>query len=79
MKNNSPIKKKVLPVWVAAAVLVPLGSFAGSAESMEEVSVYGEQEETSTASRLSLTVYDTPQAVTAVSQAQIQDFALHDG
>ncbi|WP_444943416.1 TonB-dependent siderophore receptor [Microbulbifer sp. ZKSA006] len=75
MKNNSLVKKKVLSAWIAAAALAPLAS---SAETIEEISVYGEQEETSTASRLSLSVFDTPQTVTAVSQAQIQDFALQD-
>ncbi|WP_445360627.1 TonB-dependent siderophore receptor [Microbulbifer sp. EKSA005] len=83
MKINGLMKKKALSAWIAAAVLAPLGSSAWSAESetaetMEEVSVYGEQEETSTASRLSLSVYDTPQTVTTISQAQIQDFALQD-
>jgi len=40
--------------------------------------VYGEQGETDTATKLNLTIFETPQTVTAISRAQIEDFSLND-
>lgn len=44
---------------------------------LETVYVYGEQGKTDTATRLNLTLFETPQTVTAVSRAQMDDFALN--
>ncbi|GAB3376765.1 TonB-dependent siderophore receptor [Spongiibacter taiwanensis] len=43
---------------------------------LEYVNVYGEQGETNTATKLDLTIFETPQTVTAVSRAQMDDFLL---
>jgi len=45
---------------------------------IENVHVYGEQGETDTATKLNLTIFETPQTVTAISRAQIEDFSLND-
>lgn len=44
---------------------------------VEVISVYGEQGNSRTATKLDLTVYETPQTVTVVSRPQIEDFSLH--
>jgi outer membrane receptor for ferric coprogen and ferric-rhodotorulic acid len=43
---------------------------------LEELFIYGEQGETATATKLSLSLFETPQTVTAISRAQLDDFAL---
>jgi len=43
---------------------------------METIQVYGEQGETDTATHLELPIFETPQTVTAISSAQMEDFAL---
>lgn len=45
-------------------------------KTMEAIQVYGEQGETDTATHLELPIFETPQTVTAVSEAQMEDFAL---
>ena len=45
-------------------------------EKLEELRVYGEQGKTDTATKLDLTVFETPQTVTAISRTQIEDFSL---
>lgn len=71
-------------VLVAAVVTVALlpgavwSAEGGQEPLIEEMSVYGEQQETNTATRLDLSIFETPQTVTAVSLQQIQDFALDD-
>ncbi|PLW82535.1 TonB-dependent siderophore receptor [Kineobactrum sediminis] len=49
-----------------------------SASHMETVYVYGEQGKTDTATKLNLTLFETPQTVTAISRAQMDDFALNN-
>ena len=44
---------------------------------VEVIAVYGEQGDSRTATKLDLTVYETPQTVTVVSRPQIEDFSLH--
>lgn len=43
---------------------------------LEAISVYGEQGQTDTATKLNLLIFETPQTVTAVSREQMDDFAL---
>ena len=43
---------------------------------MEEVVVYGETGETDTATKLDLTLMETPQSVSVISSGQLEDFAL---
>ncbi|MBL1261053.1 MAG: TonB-dependent siderophore receptor [Thiotrichaceae bacterium] len=45
-------------------------------KTLEAIHVYGEQGETDTATHLELSIFATPQTVTAVSEAQMEDFAL---
>lgn len=44
---------------------------------VETVHVYGEQGETDTATKLNLTLFETPQTVTAISRVQMNDFNLN--
>lgn len=44
---------------------------------VETIVVYGEQGATDTATKLSLTLFETPQTVTAISRIQMDDFALN--
>jgi len=43
---------------------------------IETIYVYGEQGKTDTATKLNLTLFETPQTVTAISRGQMDDFAL---
>lgn len=51
-------------------------AFAAEKGQMEEMVVYGEQGSTDTATKLDLTIFDTPQTVTAISRVQMDDFLL---
>lgn len=44
---------------------------------IETVTVYGEPGETDTATKLDLTIFETPQTVTAISRVQMDDFSLN--
>jgi len=76
------MKKGYVPVAAVVAVALLPGAVwsaeGGQEPLIEEMSVYGEQQETNTATRLDLSIFETPQTVTAVSLQQIQDFALDD-
>lgn len=64
---------------MAAALLaaMPTWGQSHSTEPLEEeVYTYGEQGKTDTATKLELTVFETPQTVTSISRAQLDDFAL---
>jgi outer-membrane receptor for ferric coprogen and ferric-rhodotorulic acid len=50
---------------------------AKSEKPIEQMTVYGEQGKTTTATKLDLTIFETPQTVTAISRAQMDDFALN--
>ncbi|MFA5549729.1 MAG: TonB-dependent siderophore receptor [Porticoccaceae bacterium] len=45
-------------------------------DTIETIYVYGEQGKTDTATKLNLSLFETPQTVTAISRAQMDDFAL---
>lgn len=76
MKFN---KRNALPALLPLAIL-SCQSWAdsnSSESSKEEYSlVYGEQENSDTATKLELSVSDTPQNITTISLGQIQDFGL---
>jgi outer membrane receptor for ferric coprogen and ferric-rhodotorulic acid len=71
------------PAILAAAILTAGPTLAQSQTlaptntSVEEIYVYGEQGTTDTATKLELTVFETPQTITAISRAQMDDFALN--
>lgn len=48
----------------------------GTSSKLEETFIYGEQGKTDTATKLELSIFETPQTVTAVSRAQLDEFAL---
>lgn len=54
------------------------GASESEASVLNSVTIYGEPEETSTATKLGLVVYETPQTVTVLSPDQITDFSLID-
>ena len=48
-----------------------------NSSTVEYVHVYGEQGRTNTATNLDLTIFETPQTVTAISRSQMNDFMLN--
>lgn len=46
--------------------------------SLDSLRIYGEPEETKSATKLDLTIFETPQIVSVISQDQIEDFALNE-
>ncbi|MGP9799363.1 TonB-dependent siderophore receptor [Rheinheimera sp. NSM] len=48
-----------------------------SESDVEVIAVYGDQGASRTATKLDLSVYETPQTITVVSRQQIDDFSLH--
>ncbi len=55
------------------------GPEAGAASPLvEHIVVYGEPGQTKAATKLDLTLFETPQNVSVISRAQIEDFALYD-
>lgn len=65
----------------AYAQALPEKSNQGSSESknpVETVYVYGEADKTKTATKLNLTLLETPQVVSVISRDQIEDFALRE-
>ena len=73
-------RRRLLPLAAAVA----LASHAAAAQTtgenraptLQNIYVYGEQGKTDTATKLDLTLFETPQTVTAISRAQMDDFAL---
>ena len=51
---------------------------ASSKGEIETIHIYGEADKTKTATKLSLTVLETPQVVSVISRDQIDDFALQE-
>ncbi len=68
-------KKRLSLAILAATSLSSLPALAEEAD-VEIIQVYGEQRATATATKLDLSIYETPQTVTAISSMQIQDFEL---
>lgn len=63
---------------VGLATLTPaLAQTTSGTASLEEVYVYGEPGKTDAATKLNLSVMETPQTITSISAAQIQDFGLN--
>lgn len=58
-----------LPVWSQESL--------GAIETLEEVYVYGELGKTDVATKLELSVMETPQTITSISRIQLDDFALN--
>ncbi|UTF60213.1 TonB-dependent siderophore receptor [Gilvimarinus sp. DA14] len=50
----------------------------GDAENIESIVIYGEPGETKSATKLNLSVFETPQMVSVISRDQIDDFALRE-
>ncbi len=75
------VKNKRYSLSLMVAGLMAVGA-VGSAtaeedqQRMQVIHVYGEHGQIDTATHLELTILDTPQTVTAVSSAQMEDFAL---
>ncbi|HTF97032.1 MAG TPA: TonB-dependent siderophore receptor [Cellvibrio sp.] len=53
----------------------PAGAAVGE---IETVYIYGEADETKSATKLNLTVFETPQVVSVISRDQIEDFSLRE-
>tara|TARA_R110002110_G_scaffold278023_2_gene493295 strand:- start:4261 stop:6375 length:2115 start_codon:yes stop_codon:yes gene_type:complete len=81
-RNALPLTAMALAIAGHPAVAAPGDDRQQLATStvkpIETVHVYGEQGETDTATRLDLTLFETPQTVTAISRAQMDDFALNN-
>ncbi len=74
------------PITCGAAALFITAACSGIAtaeevqttDRLEVFHVYGEQEETRSATKLDLTIFETPQVVSVVSRDQIEDFSLRE-
>ncbi|MCP8898126.1 TonB-dependent siderophore receptor [Gilvimarinus xylanilyticus] len=67
--------------WLLAALIAGFSSQGalaqeGASKQIEDVLVYGEAGETDSATKLNMTIYETPQTVTAISRTQMDDFSL---
>ena len=63
-------------VVTSALVITPAFAQQTSEKPLEEVYVYGEQGTTDTATKLNLSLFETPQTVTAISRVQLEEFSL---
>ena len=63
-------------VVTSALVITPAFAQQTSDKPLEEVYVYGEQGTTDTATKLNLSLFETPQTVTAISRVQLEEFSL---
>jgi outer membrane receptor for ferric coprogen and ferric-rhodotorulic acid len=50
----------------------------GDTVTFEMLTVYGEPEDSNSATKLNLPIYETPQTVSVISEDQIEDYALND-
>ena len=50
----------------------------GNDDNIETIFVYGEPDKTKTATKLNLSVFETPQVVSVISRDQIDDFSLRE-
>ena len=71
----------LLSVGIASSALAQteskqINTTKPNSSTVEYVHVYGEQGRTNTATNLDLTIFETPQTVTAVSRSQMNDFML---
>lgn len=71
---------QVVKLALIASCAVSITTFASTTEDqankVEVIQVYGNQGASRSATKLDLTVYETPQTVTVVSRPQMDDFAL---
>ena len=76
------VARSVLALSVAGAFcsnnVFAQNSAAANKNEVETVFVYGEADKTKTATKLNLTVLETPQVVSVVSRDQIEDFSLRE-
>ena len=80
MKSSFPPLRALNMLPMAAAVVFAnqmVLAEDNKQKTLENVYVYGEQGETDTATKLDLTIFETPQTVTAVSRIQLDEFALN--
>lgn len=71
------LPKSALALSVAAA-MASGAALAQSAPGIETVTVYGEPGKTEAATRLNLSIFETPQMVSVVSRDQMDDFSLNE-
>ncbi len=76
MSKSTAVKPWVVMALVGGVGLHSVSVQAEDSQNVEEVLVYGELGETDTATNLNLTIFETPQTVTAVSRVQMDDFLL---
>lgn len=72
--TSSLFRRHAIYTGIALA-LAPLFAHAEPA-AIEEINVYGEPGKTDTATKLDLTIFETPQTITAISRAQLDEFNL---
>lgn len=81
MKPSFPDQKRCFPLAIITGLLATQTTLAQPANqdehAIEQIYVYGEPGETNTATKLNLTIFETPQTVTAISRVQMDDFSLN--
>jgi len=76
-------KNKVIGLSLATILALQVGVFAQSEDikntsDLSPVFIYGEKEQVSSATKLDMTIIETPQSVSVVSSVQIEDYNLKD-
>lgn len=69
---------KPLSLAIMAAMAPTVALAEQSNQQLEEVMIFGEAGETDSATKLDLTIFETPQTVTAISRLQLDEFALNN-
>ncbi|WP_289283698.1 TonB-dependent receptor plug domain-containing protein, partial [Methylophaga sp. UBA5088] len=74
------ISLSLVSLYSGLANAEPVEQVSESSEviSLDSLRIYGEPEETKSATKLDLTIFETPQIVSVISQDQIEDFALNE-
>lgn len=79
------VNKRLISLSLFTAVALQVQVVANETEvkknnlnTLDSVLIYGEHEETSSATKLDMTIFETPQAVSVVSDVQVEDYNLKD-
>jgi outer membrane receptor for ferric coprogen and ferric-rhodotorulic acid len=75
---NHPMRLPLATLIAMSAIQPAIAQPPIAPPQIEVVNVYGEPEKSSSATKLDLSVYETPQTVSVISRTQIDDFALDD-
>ncbi|NVJ54548.1 MAG: TonB-dependent siderophore receptor [Campylobacteraceae bacterium] len=80
IKSNRFIKLSIFTALIIQTQVLANENEAkkNNLNTLDSVMIYGEKEETTSATKLDMTIFETPQAVSVVSDVQIDDYNLTD-